>query len=375
MGSCRKLLAATVIFLSLTAVGIGLWLGPRALAAVLLLQDIAAGPGSSSLKSWTAEPEVTRIAWQDGAGSASADLYRGSAVRGAIVLVPGADRRGRDDPRLTSLARSLARSGFLVLVPDLQNLRQLLVRPADAGAIAAAVRKLSAEPETAGRPLGIAAISYALAPAVLAALEPEVRERIDFIFGLGGFYASTPVVRFFTTGAFRLSGERSWRHSEPNAYGKWLFVRANAAVIDDPADRTTLEAMAGRRLEHADAPIDDLAALLGPTGRSVYDLVENHDPERVPDLIARLPASIRDEMAALSPASHDLSRLHAALILVHGRNDAIVPFSESVALAAAAPRAELFLLDDLAHVDLKPSGWYDALTLWHAAFTLVGYLR
>ena len=370
-----KTVAAFALVLGLALTGVCLWLGPRALAATLLLQDIAAGPGPSWLKSWTRDPTATRVDWLVDGEPLSADLYRGLAVRSAIVLVPGADRRGRDDPRLTALARSLARSGFLVLVPDLPNLRQLQVRPSDAGMIAKAVRHLAAEPDTASLPLGIAAVSYALAPAVLAALEPEVRQRIDFIFGLGGFYASQPVLRFFTTGAFRLPGEHDWRHIEPNAYGKWLFVRANADAVDDPADRTTLAAIAGRRLEQADAPIDDLVAMLGPAGRSIYELVENRDPERVPALIARLPQDIRDEMVALSPASHDLGRLQATLILVHGRNDAIVPFSESVALAAAAPHAKLFLLDDLAHVDLRPAGWHDAVTLWRAAYALVGFRR
>ena len=375
MHRLRQTAAPAAIILAAVVVLVGVWFGPRAFDATLLLQDIAAGAGPSWLKSRTPAPSFARRDPPAGSGALASDLYRGPAVAAGIVLVPGADRRGRDDPRLTALARSLARSRFLVLVPDLPNLRQLRVRPSDAATVAAAVRQLAAEPGMAGRPLGIAAISYALAPAILASLDADIRTRVDFIFGLGGFYASLPVVRFFTTGAFRLPGDKAWRHLDPNAYGKWLFVRANSDVIDNPADRTTLAAMAGRRLDQSDADIGDLAAMLGPEGRAVYALVENRDPDRVPALIARLPPRIRDEMDALSPASHDLSRLHAELILVHGRNDAIVPFSESVALAAAAPHAELFLLDRLAHVDLRPSDWRDTLMLWRAAYALVGFAR
>ena len=46
-------------------------------------------------------------------------------------------------------------------------------------------------------------------------------------------------------------------------------------------------------------------------------------------------------MAALDLSRADLSRLGARLILLHGRDDAIIPFTQSLALAAAAPAARL----------------------------------
>jgi fermentation-respiration switch protein FrsA (DUF1100 family) len=67
-----------------------------------------------------------------------------------------------------------------------------------------------------------------------------------------------------------------------------------------------------------------------------------------------------------------LRSLRATLILVHGRDDAIIPYTESVALArAAGGRAELALLEDLAHADLGPGGLVDAWRLWRAAYALM----
>ncbi len=60
-------------------------------------------------------------------------------------------------------------------------------------------------------------------------------------------------------------------------------------------------------------------------------------------------------------------------MLIHGRDDEIIPYSESLALAAAAgeDKAELFLVDNLAHVDLGPGSLDDQLTLWRAAYRLL----
>jgi fermentation-respiration switch protein FrsA (DUF1100 family) len=53
------------------------------------------------------------------------------------------------------------------------------------------------------------------------------------------------------------------------------------------------------------------------------------------------------------------------VLLLHGRDDAIIPYAESLALAAALPagRAEVFLVDDFAHVDLARIGLGDSLVL------------
>jgi len=73
---------------------------------------------------------------------------------------------------------------------------------------------------------------------------------------------------------------------------------------------------------------------------------------------AALPAPMRADLAALSLHDKELGGLDARLILVHGRNDTLIPWPESLALAAAFPptQARVFLLDAvLGHVDISLS--------------------
>jgi pimeloyl-ACP methyl ester carboxylesterase len=166
-----------------------------------------------------------------------------------------------------------------------------------------------------------------------------------------------------TTGYFEADGQP--RQREPDVYGKWVYALSNAGRLSEQADRVALAAMAHRRLEDPVARIDDLLAQLGPAGRSVYDFVDNRDPARVPGLLTRLPAAVRDDIAALDLATRDLSGLEADFILVHGLDDTVIPYTESVALARALPpgRARLFLLEGLHHVDREIRG-LDAWRMW-----------
>ncbi len=347
----------------------------RTLESYRLLGDIAAGAGPSRLKEITPAPERAALTYAVEGLDYRADLYRpGEAANAALVLVPGAAERGKDDPRLIALATSLARARFLVLVPDIESLRALTIGPEDSRRIADALRHLG-ERNDVPKPgaLGLVAVSYAAGPAILAALAPDLRARVGFVLVIGGYYDMTAAVTFFTTGKYREDPQAPWRHKAPNAYGKWVFLRANAARLEDDRDRWLLAAMARRKLDDLEAPLDDLAARLGPEGRSVHALLVNNDPEAVPALIAALPQRVREDMAALDLSRAELSRLQAELILLHGRDDAIIPYTESLALAAAAPRdrVTLCLIDNLSHVDLGPGGLLDSYRLLAATYRLL----
>jgi hypothetical protein len=347
--------------------GLGACSPPRALEAIRVLGDIAAGEEPSTLKARTPEPRRWTLVES---GRLLGDLYwPGDRAAAAIVLVPGAARLGKDDPRLVAFAHTLARARFAVLVPDIANLRTQRLSSDDARPVAAAIHYLAGCFEPAQDPsIGLAAISYAAGPALLAALAPATAEHVGFVFVIGGYYDVEAVLAFFTTGYFRDGPDGVWRHREPNAYGKWVFVRANAARLTDPEDRTVLGEIAARKLEDLDAEIADLRVGLGPEGRAVMALLDNRDPERVPALITGLPAPIRADLRTLDLQRRDLSQLPFDLILVHGRDDPIIPSTESEALAAAAPpdTVSLYLVNRLTHVDLGPARLLDGFELWQA---------
>src|SRR5690606_32734029 len=139
-----------------------------------------------------------------------------------------------------------------------------------------------------------------------------------------------------------------------------------------PADQRILKSMAERRMNDPDAPLVDLEARLGPEGAAVYAFVANRDPRRVRSLLKDLPTGIRKDIDALNPALRDLSRLRARLLLVHGYDDSIIPYTQSIALARSVPedQARLFLIRGLVHVDIEP-GLIGRWRMWRAVDALL----
>lgn len=346
----------------------------RAIEATRVLDDVAAGEGPSALKEATAAPQRSLVTVPVAGGAIAADLYQPrEGAQAGMILVPGVAPTGKDDRRLVAFANTIARAGFEVLVPDLARMRALQVSAADAPLLASAARWMAQrDPD---RPLGMTAISFAAGPAVLALSDPDAQGELDFLLTVGGYYDLPSVITFFTTGAFRESKTEPWRYRTPNAYGKWVFLLSNAPRLERPEDRVALAAIARKKLDDPTADVTSRVGELGPDGRAVYALLMNRDPERVTSLIAALPAVVRDEIAALDLARGTLATAGTRFVLIHGRNDAIIPETESQAFARALPdeAAALYLLDSLDHVNPEPPGVIDTLKLFDAVYTLLAY--
>lgn len=346
MAAVRWLLLALIAAITL----LGIACTPRVIDATQLGLDLAAGPGLDAAALAARQPVRYAV---EGRGI-EADLYRPRRreAEGALVLVAGADRVGKDHPLFIAFASALANAGFTVLVPDLVNLRSLRIRRGDEVLVADAVRWLA---DQQGGKVALIGVSYALGPALLAAIEPRVNERVSFVLGIGGFYDLGRVV----------AGLR-------NPYGKWLFAAANTDAIDDAADRTTIAAIAARKTANLDADVADLFNQLGPQGRAVYALLDTTDPSQSDVLVAALPAKLRDEIAGLTLKGRDLSGLKAPLLLVHGGDDPLIAPEESMALAEAlGDRARLYLIESMRHVEVG-SDIGDILRLWWVCWQVIG---
>lgn len=330
---------------------------PRAHDAALVLADTLAGEAPSRLKAETPEPARSPVAYTVDGRRRVADRYLpGSGLpRAGLVLVPGAVPQGKDDPRIVAFARTLARAGFAVLVPQMAGFAELAIHPRDIQEVADAFVYLSGRPQLVpeGR-AGMLAFSYAVGPAVLAALEPDMRARVRFIVGVGGYHDLGRALRFFTTGWFQHAGR--WHKIEPDIYGQLVLARSALPYLASAHDRTRFEAMIERRTRNRLARLDDLEAGLSGEGRAVYALITNRDRARFPALFDALPADMKRDLGALDLADKDLTPLKARLILLHGKNDNLMPWPESLALAASVPagQARVFLIHRiLGHADLS----------------------
>lgn len=322
--------------------------------AALLLEDVIAGEQPSRLKAKTPTPRRRTIEYTIDGRHNIADLYLSpQGAQAGIVLIPGVVEDGKDDFRLVALANTLARLRFAVLVPEIAGLRRFHTRGSDVRDMADAFRYLVAQPKLApqGR-AGFGGFSYGVGIVLMASLEPDIREKVHYLLGFGGYHDMTNVVTYFTTGYYREEQTGTLKYREPHDYLKDVFTISNSVLLQRTADRDRIRALLWNDSDDIDQELEKLA----PDARALYELVTNEDPHRVATLINKLSPRIRKELQGINPASRDFSQIKAQVILLHGRGDTMIPYTESIAIAQALPKDQvnLILIEGYAHTDVKP---------------------
>jgi acetyl esterase/lipase len=282
------------------------------------------------------------------------DLYVPARRSPPILLVLGAAQQGTDDPRAVRLARSLARAGRVVFVPDL-TLAQRRFDPADLDRIARSVVALDEHPGTSGRVV-VLGISYGGSFALVASADPRVRDRVDRVAVFGAYWDLIGVIQAVTTGVSIAGGGSLPWESHPMA--RDILVH-HAAELAPPPDRVSLRAALG----------GGDPSQLSPEARAIFDLLTNRDPARVEELAARLAPEARSVLERFSPSSV-AGAIETPVVAMHSTDDPAVPYGEALRLKAGLAGVQLITVRSFRHVDFRadaPGGWGSALAdLWDA---------
>ncbi len=332
----------------------------KALLSLALTVEFLSDGALPTLSALTSAPIETSMT----VAGTPADLYRprkGGPAPG-LILVHGLVEEGRRDARLIQAARRLARSGLIVLVPDLPELRRERLRPEDTRQVIEAVRVMRHAPLTVSR-LGVVGISVGAGPTLLAAADPAIRDEVDLVVTLGGYADAKALVQYMLTGGVDRELIRA-------------FVLRNLDLFTPPTDQVLLAAALTGSFEALEDP--GLERRLTPSGRAVARVLTRRTPGDVGLALDALPEEVQTLFRALSPI-RVMDTLRARLLLIHGIGDPAIPYTESQKLyTAARGRARLILLQVIGHVDPQAIGLRDALGLtgdvfhlWGAAYTLL----
>jgi dienelactone hydrolase len=293
-----------------------------------------------------------------------------------VLLVSGLHPAGIDEPRLTALARRLAEANVTVVTPDIPEFSRFEVTPVATDRIEAAARWLASDSGLAATgQIGLMGISFSGGLAVVAAGRASVRDRLLYVFSFGGHDDLGRVLAYFCSG-----GEcEAAGLPTPHDYGV-AIVLLNVAEHLVPPDQLEPLRVAVRRflwasyLDRIDKPgaqrefaaLREVARTLPEPAATLLRYVNDRD---VAYLGHRLQpyVGLYTDQPALSPARSPAPL--APIYLLHGREDNVIPASESRHLAdrlRGHVPVRLLVTDLISHVDAdEPAHLTDVLKLAH----------
>ena len=276
----------------------------------------------------------------------------------ALVFMNGATPDGRMHPMVLRLSHALARTGHLVLIPDLPGVAGGELSPATLSTAVAFVEEATRAPDAAQNGVALAGVSIGGSLALLCAVDARVAEHVSAVVCIAPYTDLEKVMLLATTSSYPFDDGVG-----PYAVPPYLAVglaRSLAAMLPSTPEATVLcdelrriDPSAGGALEFPEATF----RAAGAEAVTVFELLSNRDPARFDELYAALPGHIRSTVNDLSPLRQAVS-LRAPVEIATAPRDRYFPVAESRALIAASPRVRLTVTSLLAHATPRLSVRY-----------------
>ena len=273
------------------------------------------------------DPTREELSYPLESGQGLADLYRPSTKgkHSAVLLFLGVNPAGRDDPRVVSLAKGLARAGMLVMVPWSETMTQSRIASEEVDNLVSAFLALKALDSVDPDRVGMGGFCVGASLSIIAAADPRISNDVKFVNFFGGYFDAFDLLKAISANRSFYDGHTEpW---QPHDLTQEVFTTELIESLDNPTDKEIIV----RTFVNREKPLPN-ADQLTQEGRAVYRLLQGASLEEAENLLGRLSEKGKDKLALISPSTH-LDGLRARVLIMQNREDDLIPVEESRRLA------------------------------------------
>ena len=234
------------------------------------------------------------------------------------------------------------------------------IEPEDVDNLVAAFQFLAGQECVDSKRVGIGGFCVGASFALMAAAQKSIRDQVAFVNAFGPYFDMRDLAGAIFS-KIKVYGNESqpW---EPNSLTHRVFVtHLTEDLPSNEQDALRAAFLDGQTLDEGQVELSGEA-------QAVYRLLKGAPLEDVPHYLGRIPQMTRERMAQVSPRTH-LEGLKARVLMMHDRNDNLVPAYESRRLADALKERGNFRHTEygiFTHVTptLRGGLWGSASELW-----------
>ena len=282
-----------------------------------------------------------------------------------LIVGHGIHHEGMNERRMVPFARELARTGLVVMTPEMTDLADYRITHQGVSVIRdAAVYLRGRRDIVEDAPVGILGFSFAGGLSLVAAADPALAGRVAYVVSVGGHHDLERVLRFLIRN--EVETPAGLQKKPAHDYGLVVLLYGAVDRFAPEPDRGALRD-ALRASLHQDRPAALAAAarLTTDRGKQLWQLADTKKLQTLAPELEAIVGEQRAELASLSPRGR-LAAIHAPVYLVHGSGDSVIPPSETEWAGAELGAADHIALVTplMEHVEVnKPAGVGDKLAL------------
>jgi len=250
---------------------------------------------------------------------------------GMIVFTPLA-QEDESSAAAINFLKGLAKLGFTVMVPLWPGRPLGTINETDPKDLAGSIDWFSKQDFIEKGPVGLVAISYGAGPALIAAADEHIKNKIKYLVLLSGYVDLLAATETIVTGKFsygKIKGE-----VEPDPYARYVLFYNIGKWCSNHGDQQIFAKISKIILDNnqSDTKINALADGLSKEGKTIFAWVTASEPKDFREKFSRLPKKIKNHYQALTPKLKNIFSIKSPLLIMHSTNDRLIPHTESIKL-------------------------------------------
>lgn len=317
---------------------------------VLLATEVVPQFPFKPLKSLTKAPIIETVNIKTSQGEVAADIYRPNDHKKhpAVIFTLGiAITKENEQVRQTSEA--LARSGFVVLTPDLPDFISGFVWTDSVDTLVSSVEYLDRLSFVDKKKIGFAGFCVGASASIIAAEDPKIASKVNFITGVSPYYDLVSLSKA-TLSRKTTNSKRQIEDWIPAPLTIDSVILGYINLVPNPDERDILKDFFIKKEIIFGDKFDNLST----EAKLIYDFLSSSEMDKVEEAWKKLPQSYRDLAYELSPSTK-IGDLRAKLLILNDRKDSYVPKIEGERLMQNLPKGQIYFseIDSFEHASPK----------------------
>ena len=291
-----------------------------------------------------------------------------------LIIFPGASPTAEEHPGLLFLSSVLANIGFNIYIPRMPLLKKLNISEDNVNWFAHGYSQLIKRDDIQGSRISCMGVSFGGAILLKASQNKlMLASPPHSILTYGTYYDVRKSMDFLIHGTINIKGKDI--AIQPHEWGLVVFMHNFLASVDVGFNSSHLQEILALRVQ--DKNVDKQLLNLSEKDRQLMnDILTStisDEVARIIDIIFKEKMNILD---SISPKNW-CKNINTKIYVMHGANDNMVPYTQSVDLANHLPNSELFISYLYEHNEIAPkrSFIYKIKELLRIVSYMRGYIK
>ncbi len=276
----------------------------------------------SPLEWFTPKPIVEHLSFESSGRKLSGDLYRppGEGPYAAVLLFLGVQPARASDPRVVNLGNALARSNMAALYYWSSDMEQGIMTTKEIDNLVASFQYLRNLDFVDPTRVGIGGFCVGGSFALIAASDPLISNDVQFVNAFGPYFDMKELaISIISETSEDNHGIQYW---QPDKLSKKVLATHLTDKISNEEANIITNWFTNNRTNNIDK------TLLTENGQRIHNLLGQKSRHGASSAFETLPAHNKSQLHQLSPSSH-IADIKASILIMHDRNDSLVPVSHS----------------------------------------------